>query len=98
MRRIELIAVKPVGKLVNVWGGFGGLFSAVKNTWFEGVYKNRGLYEVLQSFVRGFIHLRNRVFMPVIRVFIPTIHTTYNKLQLIILNTLLLIPRRIYEA
>lgn len=98
MLKSSFLVVKAVGKLVNFSGVFCGLFSAVKNTGFGVVYKNRGLYKVLQAVLLNFIHVLNRLFSSVSRFVIPIIHKTYYKLQLVILNTLLLITRRFYEA
>ena len=95
MRKLVILVVKPVVNLFSDCGAFGGLFSGVKNTGFDHGYKNRGLYKVLQSVSPTFIHLKNNFFIPVSSILIPTIHTTYNKLQLIKLNTLLLIPEEV---
>jgi hypothetical protein len=95
MRKSLGLVVKPVVNLFRVCGVFGGLFSGVKNTGFAVGYKNGGLYKVLQLVSPTFFHLKNSLFVSVNSILIPTIHTTYNKLQLIKLNTLLLIPEEV---
>lgn len=94
MRKSVELVVQPVGKLFSFCGGLLGLFSAVKNTGFLGVYKNRGLYKFIRGFILTFFHLALRLVLSVNRFFIPTIHTTYNKLQLININNFVFSNRR----
>lgn len=94
MRKSMEIVVKPVGKLFSLCGGFMALFSAVKNTGITGVYKKEGLYKFIHGFILTFFHLFFSLFLSVIRSFIPTIHTTYNKLQLININNFVFSNRR----
>ena len=94
MRKSVELVVQPVGKLFSFCGGLLGLFSAVKNTGFLGVYKNRGLYKFIRGFILTFFHLFFSLVLSVIRFFILTIHTTYNKLQLININNFVFSNRR----
>jgi hypothetical protein len=87
MRKSGLLGVKPVGKAL-VGGGVSFRLSAVvKITFTTTVYKVVGLYQLTSRFIRLLIHPINSLFYLVNFQFIPTKHTTYNKLQLSYLNT-----------
>lgn len=91
MHKVGLLVVQVVGKLFRVCGVVDSLFSDVKNTSFGGVYKGGVLYKTCTSLSVVVIHPFKICFLSVKKGFIPTIHTTYNKLQLFKLNYLLLI-------
>jgi len=95
MRKVVFLVVQTVGNMFRVCGDILGLFSAVKNTLFGGVYKNRGLYETLQVVVQELIHLVKLCFSSVGAFLLHTIHKTYNKLQLININNIVVNTRRI---
>ncbi len=95
MHKSGYLVVKPVGKLFGYGGLFEGLYSAVKSTFFIGVHKTVGLYRFIPGVLQGFIHRIFLSFLSVNDVFIPTIHTTYNKLQLININNFVFNSRRL---
>lgn len=94
MLKPVFLVVQPVGNMFSICGAFRGLFSAVKNTGFMAVYKNGGLYKFIQDFYQWVIHVGFRFFISVNSLLIPTIHTTYNKLQLININNFVISNRR----
>lgn len=91
MRKTEVFGACPVANLVTVCGGLVGLFSVVKNTLLATVYKNWVYTDLYALLTHTFIHLQKLNFLSVRELVIPTIHTTYYKLQLFKLNYLLLI-------
>ena len=66
-----------------VWGRFGGLFSVVEITIGLVVYKLGVLSGKFTSFMHSFYPYINLWLLSVDRIVLPTIHKTYNYVQLI---------------
>lgn len=86
MRKSVFIGAKAVGKVGDIGGVSLGLFAVVKITLSGGVYKVRGLCQQTPGVIRLLIPFKNLFIIPVNPIFLPSIHTTYYKLQLIRLN------------
>lgn len=95
MRKSVFLVVQPVGKLFSVCGGYLGLLSVVINMGVLGVHKRRGFSDFIQRVLPAFIHQVFVVFVSEKKVFVPIIHTTYNKLQLININNFVFNTRRL---